>query len=129
MRFRTFIWWVIFVAALGWIGYTVASAGWTYYATQELVDRVLRESSGRHRNAFATGTQTALDALTTEVRNSIVVASRRELFPVQDEDVSVSANSAGISATVKWSYPVVSYGGRDVLVVPMSVQRSLVPSP
>ncbi|HYV01689.1 MAG TPA: hypothetical protein VEM93_05045, partial [Actinomycetota bacterium] len=70
-----------------------------------------------------------LDALTSEVRNSIVIASRRELFPVQDENVSVSANSAGISATVKWSYPVVSYGGRDVLVVPMSVQRSLVPSP
>jgi len=129
MRFRTFIRLVVFLGALGWIGYTGANAGWSYFATQEIIDRALRESFGRHRSALASGTQTGLDALAGDVLNGIVLASRRDGFPIQDRDVSVSATSAGISAVVNWSYPVITFEGREILVVPMTIRRSFAPPP
>jgi hypothetical protein len=129
MKLWTLVRWVILLAVLGWAGYTVAGAGWTYYATQEVVDKALRDASGNHRTAFATGSQMSVDALTTQVRNTILFNARHDGLPVQEGDVHVSANSAGMSARVHLSYPVVRYQGSDLLVFPMSVQRSYVPTP
>jgi hypothetical protein len=129
MRFRSFILWVIVLAALGWAGFAVAGAGWSYFATQEMVDKVLREATGRHRAALTGGTQKGLDALVADIRNSILLAARREGMPIEERRVAVSANSAGVSATVTWSHAVITYGGNDVLALPLSVQRSFVPPP
>ncbi len=129
MRVRTFSTWIVFLAAFGWLGYTVAFAGWNYYSTQALVDRVLWESTGRYKNALAMGTPTALDKLIADVRISVVVAARHEGLPIREEHVGVSANSAGILVTARWSYPVISYEGNDLLVIPISVQRTFVPPP
>lgn len=128
MRFRTFVFWVLVLGALGWVGYTVAAAGWSYFATQELVDKTLREVLARHRSAMTAGTQRAVDELVADARRSIVASARREDLPIQDGSVSVARTSAGISATVRWRYPVVVYGW-EVLVVPMSIQRSFIPPP
>ena len=129
MRFRSSIVWVIFLGALGWAGYTVATAGWSYFATQEMVDKVLREAAGRHRSALAGGTQRALGELVEDIRASILLAARREGMPIEKRSIVASANSAGVSASVAWSYPVITYGGQDIVVFPMSVQRSFVPPP
>lgn len=129
MRFSTFARWVIVLGVLVWAGYTVAAASWNYLTTQEIVDKALREASGRHRAAFAIGSQIAVDALDTHVRNSILLDARHGGIPLQQEDVSVSANSAGLSATVHWSFPVITYQGRDIVVVPLSMQRSFVATP
>lgn len=129
MRLRRVILWVLFLGALGWVGQTVATAGWSYFAVQEVVDKALREASARYRSALTAGTQRALDELMADVRKSILSAARREDLSVQEGSVSVAATSAGISATVRWSYPVVTYAGRDILVVPMSIQRSSLPPP
>jgi hypothetical protein len=129
MRLLTLVRWVIVLGILAWAGYTVAGAGWNYLTAQEIVDKALREASGRHRAAFAIGSQLAVDALDTHVRNSILLDARHGGIPLQEEDVTVSANSAGISATVHWSFPVIAYQGRNILVVPLSIQRSFVASP
>ena len=50
-------------------------------------------------------------------------------WPIQESDVQVSASAVGITATVRWSYPIVTQGGQDFLVVPMSIHRSMVPTP
>ena len=126
---RSFILWIIFLAALGWTGHTVATAGWSYFSTQEMVDKVLREATGRHRSALVGGTQRARDELIGDIRASILLAARREGMPIDARSIVVSANSTGVSASVGWSYPVVTYGGNDVVVFPMSVQRSFVPPP
>ena len=129
MRLRTFIRAVVFLGVLGWLGYAGAHAGWSYFATQEIIDRALRESFGRHRPALAAGTQTALDAVAGDVQSGIVLASRRDGFPIQERDVSVSATPAGISAVVNWSYPVITFEGREILVIPLTIRRSFVPPP
>jgi hypothetical protein len=129
MRLRTFVLGVVFLAAFGWIGYTVAQVGWNYYATQALIERALWEEAGKYRSARATGTPGALDKLMGDVRNSVMLAARREGFPIQENDVDVFISSAGISVTARWSYPVVTYGGNHLLVVPISVRRSVAPQP
>lgn len=129
MRVRTLVRLVVGLGLLGWILYTAANAGWSYFATQEVIDRALRESFGRHRGAFTAGTQTALDALTLDARGAIVLGSRRDGFPIQDGSVSVSANSEGMSAVVSFSYPVVTFESREILVIPMTIRRSFVPPP
>ena len=127
MRLSTLVRWVVFLAVLGWAGYTVAGAGWTYFAVQENVDKVLRDSFARYRAALATGTQT--DTMARDVRGAIVLNARRDGVSVQEADIRVSANSAGIAVTVQWSYPVISFRGSEILVVPMSIQRSFVGTP
>jgi len=127
MRLRAFVFWLLVVAALAWIGQTIALAGWSYFVTQELVERALREVSARQRAAMSLGTLKARDEVTTDARNSILLAARRD--GLSFEDVFVDVTPSAISATVRWSYPVVTYEGRELLVIPMSVHRSSVPAP
>ena len=125
MRLGRVVSWVIVVAVLAWVGYTVAGASWSYFSAQEMVDKALRDASARHREVFATGNQGAVDALTDSVRAAILLAALHDGFRMDASDVTVSANTAGLSAVVHWSYPVVSYKDYDILVVPLSIQRSL----
>jgi hypothetical protein len=127
MRIWSLARWVIVLALIGWSGYTLAGAGWTYFATQELVDQVLREASSRYRTAIATGSE--MDGVVNHVRNSIILNARRDGLLLQEGDVQVLANSAGISATVRWPHPILTYGTDDLLVVPMSIRRSYVVAP
>lgn len=129
MRLRTLVLWVVFLAAFGWVAYTVALAGWNYYATLAMIDKVLQEQAGNYRAARATGTADALDKLVASVRNSVVLAARLEGLPVHESDVDVSLYSAGISVAARWSYPIISYGGSDLLLIPISIRRSFVPPP
>jgi hypothetical protein len=125
MRLRTLVRWAVFLAVVLWIGYTVAGAGWSYYTVQELVDRSLREASDRHRAAFAAGTQRAVDTLVESLRSSILLEAARDGVPLDESDVDVSANVVGYAATVRWSYPVLRIGRAELLVIPLSVNRSV----
>jgi hypothetical protein len=127
MRLWSLARWVVVLAVLGWAGYVLTGAGWTYYATQELVDQVLREASNRYRSSITSGVDG--DVVAAYVRNSIVLNARRDGLMVDEKDVSARSNAAGISASVRWSYAILSHGGADILVVPMSVQRSINPVP
>ncbi len=127
MRFSSVARWIIVLGILGWCGYTTAGAGWSYFSTQEVVDKVLVEASNRYRSAL--NSEAATSGVTAYVRTAIVTIARRDGLPIQESDVHVSASSKGISATVRWSYPIITQGGQDLLVVPMSIQRSIVPTP
>ena len=127
MRLRRFVFWLLFLGALGWIAQAVSLASWSYFVTQEVVERALREVSARQRSALSQGTLRGRDDVVTDARNSIFQGARREGLSI--EDVLVDVTSSDISATVKWSYALVTYEGRPYLVIPMSVRRSFAPSP
>jgi hypothetical protein len=129
MRLGRVVSWVVVLAVLFWAGYTAVGAGWSYLTAQELVDKALRDASARHRAAFATGSQTAVDTLTGTVRATILLAAARDGLRMREEDVAVSANAAGFLASVRWSYPIITYQGYDILVVPLFVQRSVSMTP
>ena len=127
MRFGTLFRGTLLAVIIGWIVYTVALAGWSYFATTELVEKTLHEASTRYRGSMAAGSQS--DALASYVRTSIVLAAYRDGLSLRAGDVVVSTIPGGLSATVHWSYPAISYQGSDLFVIPMSVKRSLVMGP
>ena len=114
MRFGTLVRGILLAALIGWIGYTVALAGWSYFATTELVEKTLHEASTRYRGSMAAGPST--DALVSYVRNSIMLAAYRDGLSLRAGDVEVSPIPGGLSATVHWSHPAISYQGNDLFV-------------
>src|SRR5262249_38816942 len=101
------------VAVLVSAVYVTTAAGWSYYATREAVDTVLREAARRYRTPLATETFT--DTMGADVRERVMRGAGREGFHVQERDVLVSARGGAISATVHYSYPVIRYGDKDIL--------------
>ena len=127
MKLGTLLRWIVGLGALGWAGYVVAGAGWSYFTTQEIVDQVLRDVFSRNRSARSVGTQTV--AVAEYVRTAIALGAQREGMSVQESDVTVSVNSSRVSAVVHWPYPIITYRGNDILVIPMSIERSIVAPP
>jgi hypothetical protein len=127
MRLRTVVRGLLILAVLVWLGYAVAGIGWSYWVTQEVVDKTLRDGTARYRRTTASGGPT--EGLASYLRASIAMAARHEGLAIHEQDIEVSSDPARVSATVHWSHPVFSYGGRDILVIPMSLERSFVSPP
>ena len=89
-------------------GYTAIGLGLSYFSVQEMIDTALREASPKHRAAFAMGSQASIDSLLESIRASILLAALHDGLRIDRENVNVSANQAGLSATVHWSVPIVS---------------------
>jgi hypothetical protein len=110
---------LVTLIVLGWAVYVAAGASWTYYAPQDAIDAVLREAAARYRTSLRAGT--VADTLLAEIRESVARNAGRGTFRRDARVVAVSATAAGISATVQYAVPVI----KDILVVPLSVNRSL----
>ena len=54
------------------------------------------------------------------------MAARRDGLIMDETGLGVSPIPGGIEITLRWSYPALRYGGRDLLVIPLSVQKSTV---
>jgi hypothetical protein len=126
MRLAILVRWAVFLAVLGWIGYSVVGAGLSYFAVQEILDGALRDGASRQR-AVARGGQAG--DIAGYIKSSIVLAAMRDGMAIQPSDVEISTGSGQISARLRWSHPVLSFGDREILVVPMSVRRSLMVAP
>ena len=113
---------VLLPAALAFGTYTAAVAGWTYYATQDVVDGALHQAATQYRTALSRGAIT--DTMVAEMRSHVALSVGRDGLPV--EDVFISVHATRISATVMYHYPIITHRGLNILVVPMSVQRSVV---
>src|SRR5215467_520438 len=112
MRLGSLIRWVAFLVLICWAGYTLAGAGFSYYSAQEIVDKTLRDAAARHRAAFLTGSQMAVEALASSVRSAIVLGALHDGMRLDEGNVSVAASPTDLSATVRWAYPIIAYGGR-----------------
>ena len=125
MRFRTFILWTGGLALLGWAGYTAVSASSAYLAAREMVDQVLREATPKGKAAAAAGGQQPFVDFAPDVREIVLIRARRYAIPLDERDLAVWAEGSGIRVRLKWSYPVMTYGRNAILVLPMSVERSV----
>jgi hypothetical protein len=121
----TFLRWITFLGPFAWLAYGLSLAGWGYLTIDELVEQVLRESFARYQSALTSGGP--LGGVAADIRASILRASRKDGLDIENGSVEVSANRAVLSATVRWSHPLITYRGRDVLSVPLSVRHSAIP--
>src|SRR5437867_5725686 len=74
MRLRTVVRGLLILAVLVWLGYAVAGIGWSYWVTQEVVDKTLRDGTARYRRTTASGGPT--EGLASYLRASIAMAAR-----------------------------------------------------
>jgi len=125
MRFRSFILWTVGLALLGWAGYTAASAAASYMATREMVDQVLQEARPKARAAASAGDRQPFDDLADDVRQTLLVRARRYGVPLDERDLAVLSADGGLTVKLKWSYRVITYGGSAIVMIPMSLERSL----
>jgi hypothetical protein len=123
----SFLRWGVVLVALGWVAVTVAATGLTYFATETMLDTVLRDVSARHRSILASGESGAYSTVAADLRRSLVRTAHADGLPFDESNFRVSVNSKGIAATVQWSSPGLTYGGREILVMPLSIQRVLIP--
>jgi hypothetical protein len=90
--------------------YSGAGAIWSYFELSSVVDRALEER-GR--------------AGAPAMRDAILQSAGRAGVPVRAQDVVVSEEDGIYSIHIRWTWPVITYQGKDVLEIPLSLQRSV----
>ncbi len=90
--------------------YSGAAAIWSYLELSNVVDRALEE---RGRGG------------PVAVREGIVHGAGQAGVKLTDRDVVVAEEGGLYTVQVRWTWPVVSYKGDDVLEIPLSLQRSV----
>ncbi len=88
---------------------TGAMAVWSYFRVSDVVERALQEHGGTGPPA---------------VREAILAGTADAGVPVDDRQVLVEEDGAAVRVRVRWSWPIVQYGGEGVVAVPLSVERS-----
>lgn len=112
----------VILAVLGWVSYVGIAASWTYSATRDAVDKALFDAASRYRTPLRTGTFT--ETMLADVRESVAREAGRSGFPIDATDVAVSASAQGLSASIRYSYPLITHRGTGILAIPLSLERS-----
>lgn len=125
MRLRTLVVWVIVLGLLAWAGYTIVYASSIYVEIGGLIERVVNDASARRRAAVATGMPDAHREFLATVRRGIQAGAQQSHVGVAPDDVLVSEISGGVSVTVRWYFPLISYNYQTYITIPMSTTRSI----
>ncbi|OLC32006.1 MAG: hypothetical protein AUH81_16880 [Candidatus Rokubacteria bacterium 13_1_40CM_4_69_5] len=100
----------LLVLGLSYASYAGLLAAWSYLELSGVVDQALadqaRSGAGLVRAAIIKGAQEA--GVRIDGRNVVVGETERAL-----------------AVRLEWSWPVIAYQGREILEVPLSLERSL----
>lgn len=124
MIFRT-LGWVALLSVLGWAGYTGVVVGSSYLETSRLVERAVAEAAPKEKAARDAGAAGGHRQFVSEVRASPLAVSKRPGVAWTERELVVSETVDGLTVRVRWSQPILSYDGRAVLALPLSVERSV----
>lgn len=105
------------VVALGFLAvvlfygfYCGAAAIWSYWELSNIVERSV-EQRGRVSAA--------------SVREAILQATADARIPLEDRNAAVSEDGGVYLIKLKWSWPVISYRGDQVVEIPLSMEQKL----
>jgi hypothetical protein len=97
--------------AFFYVFYSGAMVVWSYFRVSEIIDTALIE----HGQAGAPG-----------VRESILRQTAAAGVRLHPEQALVSDDDEReLSVHVRWAWPVIRYGGEDVLAIPLSIERTV----
>ena len=125
MRYRTLTAWTIATILLGALAYTAAFATANYLETSHLVNRIAADAVAKGKAAADAQLPEARQQFANDVRATLLAASSRPGTGLTRDGVAVSQTPDGVRVTVQWSYPLVAYGERTFVAVPLSVDRSI----
>ena len=126
MRYRTLTAWAIVTILLGTLAYTAAFATANYLETSHLVNRIAADAVAKGKAAADAQLPEARQRFANDVRATLLLAaSSRPGTGLTRDGVAVSQTPDGVRVTVQWTYPLVAYGERTFVAVPLSVDRSI----
>lgn len=125
MRYRTLTAWTIVTILLGTLAYTAAFATANYLETSHLVNRIAADAAAKGMAAADAQLPEARQQFANDVRATLLAASSRPGTGLTRDGVAVSQTPDGVRVTVQWTYPLVAYGERTFVAVPLSVDRSI----
>lgn len=118
MRFRGLVVFLLVVLLSG-AGYTVVSAGTTYFRAKGLVQRVVSEATGKRRVAAAAGRATESAG---RIREGILLGAREHGLGLDEARLGVSESRASIVVKIEWSQPLLPYGPSSGWAIPMAFE-------
>ena len=125
MRYRALTAWTIGTILLGTLAYTAAFATANYLETSHLVNRIAADAAAKGKAAADAQLPEARQQFANDVRATLLAASSRPGTGMTRDGVAVSQTPDGVRVTVQWTYPLVAYGERTFVAVPLSVDRSI----
>lgn len=99
---------LLLVGVIFYAFYVGVLAAWSYYEASVVVDRVLT-SPGR----------LGAEAVRTAILRGVAEAGLR----LDERHVTVGETEQGLVVRLAWSQPVLSYQGRELLEIPLSLER------
>jgi len=117
MRIRTPVIWAFWLAVLAYAVYTGASAAYNHASMAELVQDNIEKTT---KTPLAGSESDRVNA----IRADLLRAAHREGFPLDDRKVTVFQAGSTIHVIVKWSYPVITVAGENVLAIPLKLDRA-----
>ena len=125
MRYRSLAAWTIVTILLGTLAYTAAFATANYLETRYLVNRIAADAAAKGKAAADAQLPEARQQFANDVRATLLAASSRLGTGLTRDGVAVSQTPDGVRVTVQWTYPLVAYGERTFVALPLSVDRSI----
>ena len=89
--------------------YCGVMAIWSYFAMASIVDDAVTE---RGRTAA------------TPVRDYIIKSAAESGVRIQDRNVVVTTDERQLNINLRWTFPVVTYKGEDIVEIPLSMERA-----
>jgi len=117
MRVRTPIIWALWLAVLAYVAYTGGSALYNHSGMTALVQESVEKTT---KTPLAGSESDRVNA----IRADLLRAAHREGFPLDDRKVTVFQAGSTIHVIVKWSYPVITVAGENVLAIPLKLDRA-----
>jgi hypothetical protein len=90
--------------------YTGSLAAWSYFEMSDVVEKALEENAR---------------AGAAPLREAIVKAATDAGVRVEERQVVVAEEERLVRVRVRWTWPVMNYGGEDVLTVPLWLERAV----
>jgi hypothetical protein len=112
---------VIVGVVYGVYNFTNAAYGW--FQVSSLVDEVVKEELAKPGSG---GTFAALEARDrfARIRDRIIKGAREARVNLRPENVEVNIVDSMLDVRLAWAAPMVVYGGKTYLEIPMSMQRA-----
>jgi len=82
---------------------------WSYFAMASIVDLAVQERG---------------KAAAAPVREYILKSAAESGVRLDDRNVVVTTDERRLSINLKWTFPVVTYKGEDLVEIPLSLQRA-----
>jgi hypothetical protein len=101
---------VLVALAFVYAFYTASLAAWSYFEMSDVVEKALEDNAR---------------AGVAPLREAIVKGATDAGVAVQEQQIVVAEDDSNVRVRVRWTWPVINYGGAEVIALPLWLERSV----